>query len=158
MRLADGTLRLTIVHDRRRGTKWLGGMSAACLLLAVGMVVMWTYTGSVKALVLGAAFLPLASLLCGLLAILQLRGPRHQTHVVEAGPAGLVIQTMLMGSPITHRHARAEVVAVVASDMALEVRTTKRGAYSCMAFLKPKHIKAIADHLNRELGLSDAIK
>jgi hypothetical protein len=150
-RLAGGTLRLTVVVPRSEMIKRALMQLGLGILASVACVAVWYFTGSLKAGVVGWVLGPPLILLGGFMLWRQFRGPSVQTHIIEANPGGLTIQSMIRGKPIHRYHPRSDLPRVEATGPALSVYTTG-GGYSCLALVKAKHLKVIAEKVTRELN------
>lgn len=148
-RLLDGTLRLTVPSDRGRGLRSAGILVGMGVIATVLCFVLWSATGSLRMFVYGLAFGPLCIVLAGVAAVSQLVMPRSQTHVVEVNASGLTLQTFISGDPVVRRHGWLEILHVNAGSVALEVHTT-RDQYVCMSFVKPEHLRMVADIIKKE--------
>ena len=149
-RLPDGSLRITVVTRRSRLLAYVSAAAGlavvaaalACLLPPGGVPSRWVYFG----------FLGLP--LCLGTLLVTLITPKQQTHVLEAGPAGLRVQTTITGDRVDRFHPRAEILSIRVVGSAIEVRTT-RDFYQAIVFGDRKVLKEVAATVNRELGRAE---
>ena len=146
-RLPDGSLRFTIVTGRSR--LLVGITAGAGLCVAAAAVAFVLRPGAVpfRWVYMGFAALPL----CLFGIIVTLMTPKQQTHVLEAGPAGLRVQTTVSGDRVDRFHPRDEIVSVKAVGMAINIKTT-RDFYQSVPFGDRKVLKDVAAAINAELN------
>jgi hypothetical protein len=145
-RLPDGSLRLTVVTRRSRALMALSAAGGLAFCVAAVSYLLGSQVVPYRWVLFG--FLGLPMCLGTLLAILLT--PKQQTHVVEAGAAGLRIQTTIAGDRVDRFHPRAEIISVRVLGSSIQVRTA-RDFYQAITFGEHKMLSEVAAAINREL-------
>lgn len=146
-RLPDGSLRLTVVTRRSRALMALSAAGGLAFCVAAVSYLLGSQVVPYRWVLFGFLGLPLC--LGTLLAVLLT--PKQQTHVVEAGPAGLRIQTTVSGDRVDRSHPRAEIISVRVVGSSIQIRTA-RDFYQAITFGDRKVLKHVATTINAELN------
>ena len=146
-RLPDGSLRITVATGRSRALMAISAAGGLAFAVATVSYLLGSQVVPYRWVLFGFLGVPLC--LGTLLATLLT--PKQQTHVVEAGPAGLRVQTTIAGDRVDRFHPRAEILSVSVTGAAIEIRTT-RDFYQSIAFGDRKVLKDVAAAINRELS------